>query len=121
MIKNLILGGIAALAVSGPAMAAELWAGTRNNSGNVSLAQFDAATGNMVVGTNVFMDYAGAGQPPQYASFDRLGAIVFGPDVAPVSGVAEPSSWALLIAGFFLTGAASRWRAADRRSSENAC
>lgn len=64
----------------------------------------------MVAGSNVILNYASAGQPSQYVDFDRLGAIAFGPGVAPVSGVPEPSSWALLIAGFFLTGAASRRR-----------
>ena len=87
-----------------------LWAASRNGFGNVSLAQFDPATGNMIMGTNVFMDYAFAGQPSQYMGFDRLGAFAFAPGSAPAGGVPEPSTWALLITGFFLAGVACRQR-----------
>lgn len=50
------------------------------------------------------------GQPSQYVSFDHLGAIAFEPDATPVSSVPEPSTWAMLITGFFLTGVAGRRR-----------
>jgi len=97
---------LGALAFDG---AGNLWGATNNGFG-VSIARYDTATGNMISGSNIFMDTAFSGQSPNLVDFSELGAMVFAPDSTAIGSVPEPSTWAMMIAGFFLTGAASRRR-----------
>lgn len=88
-----------------------MWAVVRNLQGNSILAQFDPLTGRLIAGTNQGLDGNSSG-PDAPVSADRIRGIAFAPDLTtpPVDAIPEPATWAMMIGGFGMIGAALRRR-----------